>query len=65
MVQTSGWEILKKYIEENISSIQYQLCRADFEDLNKVLKLQSEMRAYEKIMMFVEKRLNNVDKIST
>jgi len=56
MARTAGWELLEKYIQDQIRVRQKELEDKDFTDLAQAARLQGEIRGLRKPLNFLQDR---------
>jgi hypothetical protein len=61
MANRQGWKIVKRYIEENMKPVEERLFNADL-DKEEFKACQRERQAYQKILDFVNRRINIIKK---
>lgn len=54
MVQSSGWIAVKEYIQKDRELLSSSLERINPSDIDSVRKIQAEIKAYDRLMMFIE-----------
>ena len=56
MARTTGWELLEKYLQDQIGAKQKELENTDFTDLAQAARLQGEIRGLRKPLNFLQDR---------
>mgnify|MGYP001058391425 CR=1 FL=1 len=57
-----GWEQMKSYLKKQISGLQIELERTDFEDLSQVARLQGKIQAYRSVLEYPDTRIRQYEK---
>ena len=62
LTDSPGWEQMKSYLKKQISGLQIELERTDFEDLSQVARLQGKIQAFRSVLEYPDTRIRQYEK---
>lgn len=62
LTDSPGWEQMKSYLKKQISGLQIELERTDFEDLSQVARLQGKIQAFRAVLEYPDTRIRQYEK---